>query len=268
MLGSSRHRSRRLARDRRKGNGTRAVPTWMLTLAWLPLAACAQQGAGGDPLASVHAEAREAMVDTQLLPRGIDDPRVLQAMRTVPRHRLVPADVAAEAYADRPLPIGHGQTISQPYIVALMTQLADVAPGDRVLEVGTGSGYQAAVLAELAEEVYTVEIVAPLGERAARDLRALGYGNVEVRVGDGYAGWPEHAPYDAIVVTAAPQRIPAPLLEQLRPGGRLVIPVGPMHAAQELRVVEKDDDGDLRERSVVPVRFVPLTGEAADRDRD
>ncbi|TDK27554.1 protein-L-isoaspartate(D-aspartate) O-methyltransferase [Luteimonas aestuarii] len=220
-----------------------------------------------EPRAAVGLEAREAMVREQLATRGIDDPRVVQAMRTVQRHRLVPLHLAAEAYDDRPLPIGHGQTISQPYIVALMTQLAGLGSDDRVLEVGTGSGYQAAVLAELAREVYTIEIVAPLAERAARDLRALGYDNIEVRAGDGYAGWPEHAPFDVIVVTAAPERIPEPLLEQLKPGGRLVIPVGPMHAAQELRVVEKREDGSVVERSVIPVRFVPLTGDAAERDR-
>src|SRR5690606_16530412 len=159
------------------------------------------------------------------------------------------------------------QTISQPYIVALMTQLARPAQGDRVLEVGTGSGYQAAVLGELAAEVYSIEIVAPLAERSTQVLGELGYDNVHVRSGDGYAGWPEQAPFDAIVVTAAPERIPPPLLEQLAPGGRLVIPVGPMHSTQQLRVVEKDARGRLHERSVSPVRFVPLTGEAADRDR-
>lgn len=237
---------------------------WALGLLCVPVAACAQtQLAVPDDAAA----ARQDMVERQLAARGIDDPRVLDAMRAVQRHRLVPAHLAAEAYDDRPLPIGHGQTISQPYIVALMTQLAAVSPTDRVLEVGTGSGYQAAVLAELAAQVYTVEIVAPLAQQAARDLRALGYDNIEVRAGDGYAGWPEHAPFDAIVVTAAPARIPAPLLEQLKPGGRLVIPVGPLHSAQELRLVEKQADGSVRERGVVPVRFVPLTGDAADRDR-
>jgi protein-L-isoaspartate(D-aspartate) O-methyltransferase len=244
--------------------GTAArLRTWALGLLCVPVAACAQT----PPVAPDDAAARRDMVEHQLAARGIDDPRVLDAMRAVQRHRLVPAHLAAEAYEDRPLPIGHGQTISQPYIVALMTQLADVSPTDRVLEVGTGSGYQAAVLAELAQSVYTIEIVTPLAEQAARDLRALGYDNIEVRAGDGYAGWPEHAPFDAIVVTAAPERIPAPLLEQLRPGGRLVIPVGPVHAAQELRLVEKQADGSVRERGVIPVRFVPLTGDAADRDR-
>lgn len=237
---------------------------WLLGLCWVPVAACAQTGpGGGDPAAA----ARQAMVEEQLVARGIDDARVLDAMRRVPRHRFVPEALADQAYGDQPLPIGHDQTISQPYIVALMTQLARPAPGDRVLGVGTGSGYQAAVLAELAGEVYSIEIVTPLATRAALTLHRLGYSNVAVRSGDGYAGWPEHAPFDAIVVTAAPERIPPPLLEQLAPGGRLVIPVGPLHATQELRVVEKREDGSLRERVVTPVRFVPLTGEAATRDR-
>ena len=210
---------------------------------------------------------RTHMVERQLAGRGIDDPRVLEAMRRVPRHRFVPEAAAALAYSDSPLPIGHDQTISQPYIVALMTQLARPEPGDRALEVGTGSGYQAAVLAELVADVHTIEIVAPLAGQAARLLEELGYDNVAVRAGDGYAGWPEQAPFDVILVTAAPERIPAPLIEQLAPGGRLVIPVGPVHAVQELRVLEKREDGSLHERVVTPVRFVPLTGEAADRDR-
>lgn len=237
---------------------------WVLGLVCAHAAACAPpaSGAGGDALAQ-----RLHMVERQLAGRGIDDARVLEAMRKVPRHRFVPEELAAQAYLDQPLPIGHDQTISQPYIVALMTQLARPQPGDRVLEVGTGSGYQAAVLAELAGEVYSIEIVTPLATRAALLLRRLGYANFAVRSGDGYAGWPEHAPFDAIVVTAAPARVPAPLLDQLRPGGRLVIPVGPVHAVQELRVIEKRADGSLDERVVTPVRFVPLTGEAAGRDR-
>ncbi|HLT43714.1 protein-L-isoaspartate(D-aspartate) O-methyltransferase [Luteimonas sp. J16] len=236
---------------------------WLLGLFWVPAAACATSPPSDDPTA----QARERMVERQIASRGIDDARVLAAMRAVPRHRFVPEAVAASAYLDQPLPIGHDQTISQPYVVALMTSLARPAPGARVLEVGTGSGYQAAVLAEMGAEVYTIEIVEPLAARAAQVLEALGYDRVHVRAGDGYAGWPEHAPYDAIVVTAAPERIPRPLLDQLAPGGRLVIPVGPVHATQELRLVEKDAGGQLRERSVTPVRFVPLTGEAADRDR-
>ena len=243
---------------------------WLLGLlwaqaAWFPASAQAPQAPQvmDDPSQAL----RERMVERQLAGRGIDDARVLAAMARVPRHLFVPEAAAAQAYLDQPLPIGHDQTISQPYIVALMTQLARVGPEDRVLEVGTGSGYQAAVLGEIAGAVYTIEIVAPLAGQAARVLEELGYARVRVRTGDGYAGWPEHAPYDAILVTAAPERVPAPLLAQLRPGGRLVIPVGPVHAVQELRVIEKQDNGRLRERVVSPVRFVPLTGQAADRDR-
>lgn len=211
---------------------------------------------------------RDRLIE-RLRGNGIADERVLNAIRTVPRHLFVDEALATRAYEDTALPIGHGQTISQPWVVARMTEALFTgghAPR-KVLEVGTGSGYQAAVLAELGAEVYTVEIVAPLAERAARVLAELGYDRVHVRAGDGYAGWPEHAPFDVIVVTAAPERIPQPLLEQLAPGGRLVIPVGPVSATQQLRLVEKDAQGRLHERSVIPVRFVPLTGEAADRDR-
>ncbi len=201
-------------------------------------------------------------------PRGappITDARVLDAAIAVPRDQLVPAEVRDMAWLDRPLPIGWDVTISQPYIVALMTQLADVQPGERVLEIGTGSGYQAAVLAELGAEVYTVEIIEPLAARATADLARLGYDAVHVRAGDGWAGWPEHAPYDAIVVTAAPEIIPPALLEQLGPGGLLVAPIGPQSdAGQDLRVVERRPDGTLTEQSVIPVRFVPMTGGDAD----
>ena len=250
----------------RSGKRGSRLRRWLLGLFCVQAAACAQPTMTSD--ADAFEAAREAMVQRQLVARDIDDARVLEAMRKVPRHRFVPEEHEAHAYLDQPLPIGYDQTISQPYIVALMTQLARPVEGDRVLEVGTGSGYQAAVLGELVAEVYSIEIVAPLAERATRVLGELGYDNVHVRSGDGYAGWPEHAPFDAIVVTAAPERIPAPLLEQLAPGGRLVIPVGPMHSTQQLRVVEKDAQGRLHERSVSPVRFVPLTGEAADRDRE
>src|SRR5690606_1084931 len=253
-----------MSSSRSRGRGTR-LRHWLLGLFCIQAVACAQPATTAD--ADVVTAAREAMVQRQLAARDIDDPRVLEAMRKVPRHRFVPPGHQAHAYLDQPLPIGHEQTISQPYIVALMTQLARPAQGDRVLEVGTGSGYQAAVLGELAAEVYSIEIVAPLAERSAQVLGELGYDNVHVRSGDGYAGWPEHAPFDAIVVTAAPERSPAPLLEQQAPGRRLVIPVGAMHSTQQLRVVEKDARGRLHERSVSPVRFVPLTGEAADRDR-
>jgi protein-L-isoaspartate(D-aspartate) O-methyltransferase len=242
----------------------RMLRKWLLCLACLPGFACTEPARPGD---DPTADARRAMVERQLVARGIDDPRVLEAMRSVPRHRFVPLSEVHVAYQDRPLPIGHGQTISQPYIVALMTQLALPARDDRVLEIGTGSGYQAAVLSRLAGEVYTIEIVAPLAQEAARVLHELDYDNVTVRAGDGYGGWPDEAPFDVIVVTAAPERIPQPLLDQLKPGGRLVAPVGPAGATQELRVVEKRADGSLHTMRAIPVRFVPFTGEAAERDR-
>ena len=198
------------------------------------------------------------MVREQIESRGVRDPLTLAAMRKVPRHRFVPEAVAGEAYGDRPLPIGYEQTISQPYIVAFMTEALGLRGGEKVLEVGTGSGYQAAVLAEIAREVYTIEIVAPLAERARADLARLGYPNVRVRAGDGYKGWPEAAPFDAIIVTAAAPRLPEPLLEQLKDGGRLVIPVG--EADQQLMIVTRTGKTFIRE-NVLPVRFVPMTGE-------
>jgi protein-L-isoaspartate(D-aspartate) O-methyltransferase len=200
------------------------------------------------------------MVEQQLGGAGIRDPRVLGAMRRVPRHRFVPPAEVPAAYDDTPLPIGFEQTISQPYIVAFMTQAAEVAPGDTVLEIGTGSGYQAAVLAELAGAVYSIEIVPQLAARARATLAALGYANVHLRAGDGYRGWPEHAPYDAIVVTAAPDHVPPALVAQLAPGGRLVIPVGA--GEQELLVISRNARG-VTTRRTIPVRFVPFTGEAA-----
>ena len=185
--------------------------------------------------------------------------RVMAAMAKVPRHRFVPADQERYAYDNRPLPIGNGQTISQPFIVALMTDLLDLQPGHRVLEIGTGCGYQAAVLGELTREVYTIEIVEPLAKEAAARLAALGYKNVTARSGDGYAGWPQHAPFDAIMVTAAPSEVPPALIEQLKPGGRLVIPVGTQFIGQNLLVIEKDAGGKTTTRNVLAVRFVPLT---------
>jgi protein-L-isoaspartate(D-aspartate) O-methyltransferase len=184
---------------------------------------------------------------------------VMAAMAKVPRHRFVPFLQEAFAYENRPLPIGEGQTISQPYIVALMTELLDPKPGDRVLEVGTGSGYQAAVLAELVAKVHTIEIVEPLGKRATQLLAELGYRNVEVRIGDGYGGWPAAAPFDSIIVTAAPAAIPQALVDQLKPGGRMVIPVGASSEVQQLLVVEKQADGRTTTKRTLPVRFVPLT---------
>ena len=192
-------------------------------------------------------------------PGGRISPRVLSALGTVPRHMLVPERVRSFAYTDRPLPIGYGQTISQPYIVALMTELLRPGPKDVVLEVGTGSGYQAAVLSLLVSHVYTIEIVAGLARRAAADLARLGYANVTVRVGDGYKGWPRHAPFDGIVVTAAPKEVPPPLIAQLKPGGRLVMPLKDASGAQSLIVLEKDRSGRMVRRNVIAVRFVPLT---------
>lgn len=196
--------------------------------------------------------------------RNITNPRVLQAMQTVPRHEFVPEEHRDEAYDDHPLPIGHGQTISQPYIVAFMTEQLDPKPTDRVLEIGTGCGYQAAVLGELVQDVYTIEIVEPLARQATATLRRLGYDNVHVRAGDGFAGWPEEAPFDAVIVTCAPEKIPQPLVEQLKEGGRMVIPVGPSHD-QSLYLLRKEG-GELKQRAILPVRFVPMTGEAQRAD--
>jgi protein-L-isoaspartate(D-aspartate) O-methyltransferase len=206
-----------------------------------------------------YAEARARMVREQIAGRGIQDPRVLAAMSRVPRHELVPEGVRGQAYEDRPLPIGNDQTISQPFVVAYMTEQLQLRGGERVLEVGTGSGYQAAVLAEIAGEVYTIEIVEPLGVRARDDLQRLGYQNVHVRVGDGYRGWPELAPFDAIIVTAAPERVPRPLIDQLAMGGRLVLPVGGFD--QELLRIERRADG-IHQEKLIDVRFVPMRGEA------
>ena len=185
-------------------------------------------------------------------------PRVRAALGKVERHRFVPAGQQGLAYRNHPLPIGDGQTISQPYIVALSTDLVAPAPGQRVLEIGTGSGYQAAMLAEIVATVYSIELIPALGKEAAQRLKSLGYGNVEVRIGDGYAGWPEQAPFDAIVVTAAAPQVPQALLDQLAPGGRMVIPVGAGPAVQELLLLEKRADGSVERRSTLPVRFVPL----------
>jgi len=206
-----------------------------------------------------YVELRARMVERQIVARGVTDSLVLAAMRDVPRHRFVPPDLAQWAYTDGPLPIGHDQTISQPYIVALMTELLGLEGGERVLEIGTGSGYQAAVLSGIAGEVYSIEILEPLAASAAERLSELGYENVTVLCGDGYRGWPEHAPFDAVVVTAAPDHVPEPLLDQLATGGRLVIPVGDVY--QELLRLVKTEDGII-ERRVIPVRFVPMTGEA------
>ena len=200
------------------------------------------------------------MVETQLKSRDISNEVVLEAMRKVPRRLFMPAPARPYAYLDSPVRIGEGQTISQPYIVGLMTQTVDPKPGDRALEVGTGSGYQAAVLGELVQEVYTIEIVPVLAERAGKALSELGYENVEVRQGDGYQGWPEKAPFDIILVTAAPQEIPQPLIDQLAEGGRLVVPVGPQGEIQTLTLVTREK-GEVKRTYITDVRFVPMTGE-------
>jgi len=196
----------------------------------------------------------------RLLTRGVRDEAVLRAMRTVPRHLFVQDALAPQAYDDRPQPIGHGQTISQPYIVARMTELLEVKPGMKVLEIGTGSGYQAAVAAEMGGRITSIEIIEPLAREAAERLRRLGYGGITTRVGDGYHGWPERGPYDAILVTAAASHVPPPLVQQLKPGGRMVIPVGAPFQGQQLLMIEKQADGSLRSRQLMAVSFVPLTG--------
>jgi protein-L-isoaspartate(D-aspartate) O-methyltransferase len=219
--------------------------------------ACAANGMGQQQEARGFDAERRRMVDDQLRARDISDPRVLDAMRRVPRHEFVPADRRAQAYVDSPLPIGHGQTISQPYIVAFMTQALDVRPEHKVLEIGTGSGYQAAVLAALAQEVYTIEIVAPLAERARETLARLGYRNIHTRLGNGYLGWPDDAPFDRVMVTAAPDEVPPALVEQLKIGGLMAIPVGTF--VQELRILRRTTTG-TETLSTLPVRFVPMTG--------
>jgi protein-L-isoaspartate(D-aspartate) O-methyltransferase len=205
---------------------------------------------------------RDCMVREQIESRGITNAAVLAAMHQVPRHEFVPERWIAAAYEDHPLPIGYGQTISQPYIVALMTELLQPTRGAKILEVGTGSGYQTAILAEVGAEVYSIEILEPLAHEAADRLRRLGYDRVHLRQGDGYLGWPEHAPFDAIIVTAGADHIPPPLVQQLKPGGRLVIPVGDAHEEQMLMLVQKSVDGDVTNRNVASVLFVPLTREA------
>ena len=215
----------------------------------------------GNAAETNFAEARKRMVEEQLKAPGRDitNQKVLQAMLTVPRHEFVPERARKMAYSDQPLPIGHGQTISQPYIVAFMTERLQPRPTDRVLEIGTGSGYQAAVLSALVSEVYTIEIVEPLARRAEADLQRLGYQNVKVKAGDGYKGWPEAAPFDAIIVTCAPEHVPQPLIDQLKDGGRMIIPVG-ASADQKLYLLEKRGK-NVEQRAVLPVRFVPMTGQ-------
>ena len=227
----------------------------------LLLLGCLSCGAPAGPAAS-GAEpgvARGRMVEEQIAARGVSDAAVLRAMRAVPRHEFVPAGARGDAYADQPLPIGNGQTISQPYIVALMSELAAVKPGDRVLEIGTGSGYQAAVLCGLVRHVYSIEVIPELAATARERLLRLGYRNVSLEIGDGNAGWPEHTPYDGIIVTAAAAAVPAALLAQLRNGGRMILPVGES-GSQELVLVETSATGTISERTILPVAFVPLVG--------
>ncbi len=207
---------------------------------------------------------RERMVETQIKARGVKDPRVLSALLKVERHLFVPEEFHSSAYSDQPLPIGEGQTISQPYIVALMTELLELKGDEKVLEIGTGSGYQAAILAEVAKEVYSIEIIESLATSAKKLLQELGYKNIHIKAGDGYLGWPEVAPFDAIIVTCAPDHIPKPLIEQLKEGGRMVLPVGTY--SQELKKIVKRS-GKIETTNVLPVIFVPMTGEGVKQKR-
>lgn len=242
-----------------------AVKPWLITLFGCLLAAAGPLRAADSPFdAARDAMAREIEGDVRRTSERIGqtelDPRVMESMRKTPRHEFVPEELKPFAYENRPLPIGYGQTISQPYVVALMTDLLEAGTDSVVLEVGTGSGYQAAILAGLVKHVYSIEIIQELSETATERLKRLGYGNVEVKPGDGYYGWKEHAPFDGIVVTAASSHIPPPLIEQLKPGGRMVIPVGSPFMVQQLMLVEKAATGEIRTRQILPVAFVPLTG--------
>lgn len=236
----------------------------LIVLCLVAVSACAgeEEPRGDEPRPADRAAERDRLVDKAIVGAGITDPAVVEAMRSVPRHEFVPPDQRSAAYRNQPLPIGHGQTISQPYIVAYMTAVLEVGPDSTVLEVGTGSGYQAAVLAEIVETVHTIEIIEPLAESATERLDRLGYDNVVVHQGDGYFGHPEAAPYDAVIVTAAAGHIPPPLLDQLAADGRMIIPVGPVHAVQQLILVEKQTDGSITTTQLLPVRFVPMTGRA------
>ncbi len=234
----------------------RRIPPWLLVVV-LAATSCHHSPTS----TSEFAAQRQKMVEQQLMPRGIHDERVLAAMAKVPREEFVPENLRAQSYSDSALPIGHDQTISQPFIVAFMTEQLRPQPTDRVLEIGTGSGYQAAVLAELVKEVYTIEIIEPLAKDASARLARLDYNNAHVKIGDGYQGWPEVAPFDSIIVTCAPDKVPQPLRQQLKEGGRMVIPVG-IGLDQQLFLLEKKE-GQMAERAILPVRFVPMAGEAA-----
>ena len=208
----------------------------------------------------IRAIEADVIATSAYLDKNSLDPRVMEAMNTVPRHALVPTKYRSKAYLNRPLPIGYGQTISQPYIVAIMTDLLNTQPEHRVLEVGTGSGYQASILSRLVQQVYTIEIIEELGMRATKDIAELGYNNIQVRISDGYYGWEQHAPFDCIVVTAAASHVPPPLIQQLKPGGRMIIPVGSSFLTQQLLLIVKDNEGNVTTQQILPVRFVPLTG--------
>ncbi len=243
----------------------RSNPALLLALSAATVALAAGPAVAAEEFGDERAEMVEVVQQhaagaTSALDGGQLDPKVLDAMRTVPRHEFVPDQHRGEAYENRPLPIGYGQTISQPFIVALMTDLLEVDGDDVVLEIGTGSAYQAAVLSPLADKVYSIEIVPGLGEAAAERLERLEFDNVETKVADGYYGWPEAGPFDGIVVTAAASHVPPPLVEQLKPGGRMVIPVGGPFSQQQLMLVEKQEDGGITTRQLLPVQFVPLTG--------
>jgi protein-L-isoaspartate(D-aspartate) O-methyltransferase len=248
-------------------SGLGSPPRFLLALLFLcAMVGCSTRAAwrsggvlGSEP--AEYVEARQRMVDDGIVAWGISDPAVIAAMRNVPRHEFVPEEYLAQAYANHPLPIGYGQTISQPYIVALMTEQLRVQAGDKVLEIGTGSGYQAAVLAEMSVQVYTIEIIEPLAESAAERLQRLGYRNVHTMRADGYFGWPEEAPFDAIIVTAAPDHVPPPLLEQLAIDGVMVIPVGPVGGYQELWRITRTGEEAYETNSLGGVRFVPFTRE-------
>ncbi len=213
---------------------------------------------------SERKEERLRMVERQIASRDVSDPEVLEAMRTIPRHRFVPDEHKNAAYTDQPLPIGHGQTISQPYIVAYMTEQLELDSGEKVLEIGTGSGYQAAVLSAITNNVFTIEIIEPLAETARKRFEELGLTSIKTKTGDGYYGWEEYSPYDAIIVTAAAGHVPPPLIKQLKPGGRIVIPVGGVYQVQTLMLIKKQEDGSVQSQQLLPVRFVPMTGRAQE----
>ena len=237
-------------------------PMWLVIAAYLTLftPSIADDEFVSQRLRLIQIIEQDVKATSSYLKKESLDPRVLEVMATVPRHEFVPSEMKGFAYRNRPVPIGHGQTISQPYIVAIMTDLLSVEPSSKVLEIGTGSGYQAAIMAELADQVFTIEIIKPLGKQAAQRLNRLGYDNIRTQIGDGYYGWEEHAPYDAIIVTAAASHVPPPLIEQLKVGGRMIIPVGSQFMAQELLLIKKAEGGEIITRQILPVRFVPLTG--------